>query len=203
DQAGADNGLRLLSEASIEKGDVEMAESSLNESLLLYEQQGDRVKAGWLVATLAHAAYLAGDTKRALELDREALSLIQASGDKRMIAQCLNNIGFLLILREDHQAAIDYIREGLQLSNDIGDDIHICDMLESVAYLAYRHKHIQRAVTVLGATGDWRHSHNVPRQRGVQRDCDEITEAANAALTRHAVNAALLRGARMTLEQAV
>jgi len=89
----------------------------------------------------------------------------------------------------------------MEFAIDAGDETRVGNVLESVAYLAYRQGAFTEALIILGTVNEWRDFHAVPRPSSINRDCDEIVQAARVALGQSVLAASLQRGGEMTLEQ--
>jgi tetratricopeptide (TPR) repeat protein len=91
------------------------AQSTFEQTLILFREIGDRFGMAECFMQLAFSAQRDGDYEQAVIFTEKELALSRESGDKDGIASALWNLGDLAFRQEDYQRAIALIEEGIIL----------------------------------------------------------------------------------------
>jgi tetratricopeptide (TPR) repeat protein len=102
-------------------GDYPNARASLNESLTIYQNEGDMSSIAWVYNRLGQVAIAQGEDKQAERYYKNSLKLLRKQGDKRGIAYLLNNLGSMALQRDSYPEAIKLYEESLDVSRARGD----------------------------------------------------------------------------------
>jgi predicted ATPase/DNA-binding SARP family transcriptional activator len=144
-----------------------------------------------------------GDLEGAAELLAESVELARAAGQPTHIASTLHVLGSLLARRGDDAAALPLVRESLELSHAGGEAVQTVECLETLAGVAARAGDAVAGATLLGAAEAHREVAGAVRQPDEQPMVKSTVVALEAALSADALDVALERGRRTTLDDAV
>jgi predicted ATPase len=106
---------------AVAQDDFPAAQSSLNESLALYRELGDKEGTAFVLNYLGRIARDEGDFEEGYRLHEESLALYQELGNKPGIAMVLNNLGVAARNQGDYDKASTLHTQSLQLFRDLGD----------------------------------------------------------------------------------
>ncbi len=103
------------------QSDYKRAGASLQESLVLFRESGDRWGIGLSLHHLAHVAEELGDYGKATALYEESLVPFREAGHKWGVAASLNCSGEAMQRRGDYSGATPLFQESMTLCREIGD----------------------------------------------------------------------------------
>jgi DNA-binding CsgD family transcriptional regulator/tetratricopeptide (TPR) repeat protein len=102
-------------------GDVEGAQSALEEAVDLLPGDEPRHELARVLATLGQMLMLRGRTDESLERCEQALAVARKAGAPSEEAHALNTLGVNLGLLGDREAGIKHLRESLRVNEELGD----------------------------------------------------------------------------------
>jgi predicted ATPase/DNA-binding SARP family transcriptional activator/Tfp pilus assembly protein PilF len=114
------------------QGDFASARVSLEESLTLRRELGDRRGIAASLFNLGLVAYAQGDYAAAKSLYEESLAIRRELGDKAGIAASLFNLGLVAYAQGDYAAAKSLYEESLAIRRELGDRRGIAVLLENL-----------------------------------------------------------------------
>jgi len=114
--------------------DYARARSSLEESLAIVGEFGDRPAVARRLRTLALVAMSEGDTAGAIELCRESLPMFREAGDERGVASVLIHLGWTQYISGDTDAGNELMGEALSIARAIGNEPVAADSMYGRAY---------------------------------------------------------------------
>ncbi len=103
------------------QSDYKRAGGSLQESLVLFRESGDRWGIGLSLHHLAHVAEELGDYNKAMALYEESLVPFREAGNKWGVAASLTCAGEAMQRRGDYSGATPLFQESMTLCREIGD----------------------------------------------------------------------------------
>ena len=103
------------------QSDYKRAGASLQESLVLFRESGDRWGIGLSLHHLAHVAEELGDFGKAMALYEESLFPFREAGHKWGVAASLNCSGEAMQRRGDYSGATPLFQESMTICREIGD----------------------------------------------------------------------------------
>jgi DNA-binding CsgD family transcriptional regulator/tetratricopeptide (TPR) repeat protein len=102
-------------------GNFTLARSHLEESLVLWQELGDRQGCAYALARLGTVSKLQGDLAIAHGLLKDSVALFQEGGDKWGLALALFGLGEVVISEGDLPSAHSWLQESLVLWREVGD----------------------------------------------------------------------------------
>ena len=117
------------------QGDYGPALTSLEQSLALYRERGDRHGIGIVLSNQGLVAYERGDYAAARALHEESLAIDRATGDPRGVGISLIHLASLAMLQGDDRAARAMNEESLDIFRKLGDRGHVAHALRSLGNL--------------------------------------------------------------------
>ena len=151
-----------------------------------------------IVATL-------GDTERAVALCQEYIALCQARGEQWARSWGLWHLAFTRWLQHDLPQVSAHTKEALRLKSALNDQVGVAWCVEMLAWVAAAEDDAQRAAVLFGM-GDtlWEQMGGRLGMWGTAREVSSQCRAkARDALGSRAFEAAVQRGKRFTLDEAV
>ncbi|HEY9082729.1 MAG TPA: tetratricopeptide repeat protein [Vicingaceae bacterium] len=121
------------------KGEVENAVKNYNNSIRLYQQNGNKAGISSVMNNLGMIYELNGNIPLALENYQKSLDLLKGLNDKYGLATVFNNLGFVHKAQGDYKIAIDYYEKSLKIREEIGDKRGVATSLNNIAnvYMSY------------------------------------------------------------------
>ena len=111
----------FLGALSTAQGDFSAAKSSLEQSLLLYEELGDKWGIAASLNALGVSARDRGDYRSAQKHLERSLSCWRALSDGLSVARCLHNLANVVRVRGDYPSAQVALREAATIFEQLGD----------------------------------------------------------------------------------
>jgi excisionase family DNA binding protein len=194
--------LRGLGSSAIDRGEIELAISLLEESLALAQEAG----AAWEVAAatnlLGTAVTIRGDLSGALERHAAAAAGWRALGDTGHVVTALTSLAWVALLaREEPRAATAY-REALELAAAGGDSWYVAWCVIGAGGLAAARGDLPLAAELLACGSAGRERLGILLRPATQDALDEIVAAVRRRLGNAAFAAAWERGRALPLETA-
>ncbi len=128
--------LYAAGELALMSGDEGRASELGEESLLLYQELGDRQGMAASLMVLGRVATARGNFVSSLALHQESLALHRALEDREGIADSLLSQGGMFFIRGDFTRAREQYEESLQLLRDLGGREGIAEALIALSSLA-------------------------------------------------------------------
>jgi len=152
-------------------GDYERATELYEQSMDLFEEQGDKRRLATCLNNLAMMVYSQGDLGRAANLTEESIVLLKELGARGDVSIGLCNLGWIALLREDLGRAADIYKESLSLSWETGLNLIVQSTLEGFACVAGAEGEAERTARLWGAAQALHQTKDIPR------DIDFLVEA--------------------------
>ncbi len=181
------------------QGDYAAALSLLEESLVLWQQLGDKQGIALSLNLLGRVAWHRGDFPRAADLYKESLVLFRELGAKDSISVLLNNLGVLAINQGDFSAARSLLEESLAIRRQLGDKQGMAMTGANLGVIALRQGDYAAARSL------FKESLTIDRDLGDKRGISSQLEVFGllAAAQGHAERAARLLGVAEALREAI
>jgi predicted ATPase len=187
-----------LGHAARIRGDYVAAKRYAERGLRLSRELGDRHSAGIALFNMGFVANAEGDYAAAAKQFAEGLAHAQALSDRRLIGICLHGLGFAAAGVGDVRAAERYYHAALAETIGSGGLTIVLWVIVGIAQLQLRAGQPERAVELIGLVL----GHPASGADTAQL-AEPVLEAARAALTAEALEAALARGHPRDLEAVV
>lgn len=203
DQWGQTMTLELLALLARHQGRYDDAIAANEEALGVVRELGLRDEAPFLLADLGDLHVLCGDFETAAVLHKEALDLAQETGARD--AQALARKGPAQAARRqgEHERASDLYKAALARYRESGSATDVAESLEGLACTAAARNRPERAAILLGAAESIREQVQAQFTPQERADVDEARAAAISALGQEPFAAALHRGRRMSVHEAL
>ena len=190
-------GLVLMSEENFDA-----AQSTLEESMTLFREGGDKWGYAVAVMCLASAAHRNDDQAKALALNEQALAVFRELGETYFQSVCLWASGYLRAKLGDWRAGLAELRESLTLSRRLDGKLEVASGLLRLAEVEGHLEDPARPVRLYWAARSVYDSIGV-RYQGDNPNLEKRLAACRAALGEEAFTEAVERGRAMTREQAI
>jgi predicted ATPase/DNA-binding SARP family transcriptional activator len=125
--------------------DLAAARQLWEESVLLYEELGDRTGLGRSLGELGLLAMEEGDDESASALYERAAEIFRADGDDRRLAVVATNLGGLALKRGDYESAERHLEASIELVRKVGDDEGMAESLRTLGSVATGRRDYARA----------------------------------------------------------
>jgi predicted ATPase/class 3 adenylate cyclase len=125
------------------------ANALLEESLVLFQELGDRTWTVRSVSVLGQAAVRAREFERGLALREQAVALARDEADEWNLAMALLNLGLSRLQVEDHARAQAALEESLELHQALGDVEGVAQVLDALGMLALAEGNYTQATSLL------------------------------------------------------
>ena len=203
--AGRDLALALLRYTMVLAGQGELAaaRTSIEESLALFRQAGDRWGASQALNAMGDMARAQGDYDRASDLYTESLLLYSQLGVKRDIPASIHNLGHVALARGDNLKAEKFFKESLTLHQELGNKQGIIECLIALAGVAAAMRQPARAARLLGSSASVREALGLAMWPAGQATYERNLAATRAQLDAAGWRAAWDEGQAMSMGQAI
>jgi hypothetical protein len=177
-------------------------QSTLEESMTLFQKDSDEWGYALTVMSLGFSAYRKDDQATALKFSEQALTAFRKLGDTYFQSVCLYEMGTLQAKQGDLARGLLNLRESLTLSRKLGSKYESAVGLWRLAQAEQRAYKPERAVrlylsakNVSDSIGAWQQEDN--------RKLEEYLAACRASLGESAFEEAMEQGRAMTMAQAI
>ncbi len=210
------NNLGILTKA---QGDPVAARNYYEESLVIFQEFGNRSGMADTLNNLGNVASSQGDYASARNYHEQSLELHRELDDQKGIGSALNNLGNVVAALGDFASARTCYAESLAIRHQIGDLRGLAGSLESLAILTAQTGTIppavgtdegenavsalRRAARLWGAAQALREAIGAPLGPVDQADQDQEMMSARQKMSEADWETAWEEGRKMTLEQAV
>ena len=181
--------------------DLDKAKSFCEESLALFEADGDIVEAGTVRRQLAEIMAHQGDYAQATAILEELLAFFRKTNSKGDIAQSLHTLAFSIMKQGDIARAKMMLKEAFAIYRELSQGWGTWICLEISADLAKTEGRIERAVRLFGAAAFW-----IEAAWGVKGkwliDYDNILASTRTRLGEKKFDAEWNEGSTMSWEEA-
>jgi predicted ATPase/uncharacterized protein HemY len=130
------------------QGDYVAATSFLKESLVLFQELGDKHGIAFTLGNLGLLAKYEGDYEQASALCETSLALFRELGDRDRIAVALNHLGVIAHDQGNYERAKLLYGESLALKRELGDKGGVAYALHNLAFIAYEQAEYELAKTL-------------------------------------------------------
>ncbi|MFL5731782.1 MAG: ATP-binding protein [Chloroflexia bacterium] len=185
------------------QGDVAPARVSIEESLAIFRQLGDRWGTSQDLNVMGDLARAQGDYDRATTLYTESLGLYRQLGVKRDIPASLHNLGHVALARGDNLKAEEFFKESLKLQQELGNRQGMAEALIGLAGVAAAMQQPARAARLLGSSTSVRDALGLSMWPGEQTTYEQILSATRSQLDEPAWQSACDEGHSMSMEQVI
>ena len=144
-----------------------------------------------------------GELDRVLELGSEALEMSKARGELWVRSLLLNVMSQASWQQGERQRAEALAREGTRCSHELEDWTGLAILVETLAWMAAEQSAHQRAATLLGFAQDAREAKAVIMAEPYRPQHARSVELATQGLGQEAFDAAVQRGAAMTIGEGI
>lgn len=127
-------------------GQIQQAESFLNQALELGQQMGDRAGIASSLTHLGEIASSEGKTQTALDSYRQALEIRKEIGDRAGSGIILNQIGALYINQKDYRRAIPPLQEAITLWESLRPGLRDSDKVSLFETQITTYEQLQQAL---------------------------------------------------------
>jgi tetratricopeptide (TPR) repeat protein len=189
-------GLVLISEDNF------AAQSTLEKSMTLFREAGDKWGYGLAVMCLASATHKNDDQVKALALNQQALTVFRELGETYFQSVCLWASGHLRAKLGDWKVGLEELRESLTLSRRLDSKLEVGAALLRLAEVEQHLEDPARPVRLYWAARTVYDSIGV-RHTGDNPHLEKQLASCRAALGESAFAEAEAQGRAMTMEQAI
>jgi tetratricopeptide (TPR) repeat protein len=126
-------------------GDIAVAETLYEQSLVIRRTIGDRKGIASCLNNLGNVARDRGDNAEARRLYEESMAILGELGDRRGVAVALNNLGEAAQYARDCEAAHSFYAESLAIGYDLDDGWCISNSIQGLADVALQQGDFQLA----------------------------------------------------------
>jgi predicted ATPase/transcriptional regulator with XRE-family HTH domain len=190
-------GLVLMSEENFAA-----AQSTLEESMTLHRESGDKWGYALAVMCLASATHRNDDQAKALALNQQALRVFRELGETYFQSVCLWASGHLRAKLGDWKAGLGELRESLTLSRRLDSRLEVGAALLRLAEVEQHLEDPARTVRLYWAARSVYDSIGV-RYSGDNPNLEKRLASCRVALGEAAFTEAVEKGRAMTMEQAI
>jgi ATP/maltotriose-dependent transcriptional regulator MalT len=195
--------LRARANVAFGQGNLDLAEASWLECLMLDREHGNAVGVPHALHSLAAVATERRDFTKARMLCDESASLFGRRADRWGLAYVLNRRMRMAQLQEDLPGTAALAREELAMNRDLGYQGGIATDLESLAWVARGQGNLDRAAWLLGAAEALREAiaEPVPLRRRAEHQAE--LALVRSLLGEHALARAWSAGRSVSVEDAI
>ena len=129
-------GLKAYGDGLIYTEQFDRAHESLEESLVLFRELGDRLAEASVMNRLDMAAWAQGDIQQALELAEAALAIYREEDDQRGTALSLAHVGVDLLEIGNVERGTAMLEEARAIYSDLDDRVALASFLHTLGDLA-------------------------------------------------------------------
>ncbi len=181
---------------------VAMAQSRLEESLMILRQVGDKLRIADISDSLGDIARAEGNFQRAAALYTESLARRRDLGGSQ--GYLLSKLGYVSLALDDLKQALAFLRESLQIALQRNETTSIPTVLTGIAGIAYAEGNAERSMRLLVAVKRLMETIKQPKLELYEQTIyDRNFADASAQLGETIFNAVWTEGSAMTMEQAV
>jgi non-specific serine/threonine protein kinase len=206
DEIALGHALQFIGLAKWFQGELSQAAQAYEQALAHYRHAGAvNSLTALALGTFAIIVSTLGDTERAMALYQECIATCQARGEHWMRARGLWLRAFARWLQHDLPQVTTNARDALRLNGALRDQVGVAWCVEMLAWVAAAEDDAQRAAVLFGM-GDtlWEQIGGWLSGWGTMREMSSQCRAkARDALGQPAFEAAVQRGKRFTLDEAV
>jgi hypothetical protein len=195
--------LWVLGVAVTWQGAHAQARASLEESLALRRERGDRRGIGYSLSALSFVALVEGDLDRMVTLGDESLVLLRESGERGHQANVLAAMGNVVLWRGQRERGVDLLTESLALFRATGTHTLLPWAIEGMALVAAAQEDMASAARLYSAMSAVARAMEftwVPLNRAAYED---TMARAQQRLGDHALAAACAAGQDVTMDEAI
>jgi predicted ATPase/DNA-binding CsgD family transcriptional regulator len=203
DPNGLTDGLISAGIVAAEQGDLDAAEQAYVEGIGCAATAGDDWSRALALRSLGHIKRVQGDLSQAERLFEQALAIWRELGDAWGIAWCLSGLGYVALDTGLYEVARDDFRQCLALRQPLGARGSLANSLESFASLASATGDAERALRLAGAVRQLRITMGERPPPAEAAAFDRTLDRARASLASRAAEAAMQRGAELSLSEAL
>lgn len=202
DKHNTARGLAILGLILADEKNFAAAQSTLEESMALYQQVHDGWGYAHAILCLGQISYFQGDHAKSLAVHEEALVNFQELGDRFFESVAHRIIGILRLRQGDLTGGVAALREALVLAQQLDAKIEIAYGLRYIANAAETEGTPARAVRLYWASRNVLASIGVWRQEN-DRKFENNLASCSAVLSESEFAKAVKQGRAMTMEQAI
>jgi predicted ATPase/class 3 adenylate cyclase len=137
--------LLQAAELAYRQSDYPAAQSFGEESMLIFQELGDKLNISNTKSLLGWVSEEQGDYATAIQLQEEALALNRELNDDTNTAGALSNLAWAMLRPGDYTRANAYLEEALAIHRHIGDKGGMGFVLSGLAEVALREGKLERA----------------------------------------------------------
>ncbi len=141
--------LLCAAELAYRQSDYLSAQSYGEQSLLIFQELGDKLSIASTKNLLGWVSEEQGDYATAIQLHEEALALYRELKDDTDIASALSNLAWAVLRPGDYARANAYLGEALAIHRRIGDKGGMGFVLSGLAEIALRENKLERASNLI------------------------------------------------------
>jgi non-specific serine/threonine protein kinase len=202
DPVGIARALWLLGTNRLAVGDIEQAQTSIEEGMSIAHATGDRAAAALHLRLSGQLQRMCGEPERAIPFFDASIALWRALGARDELCSDLGELALTVGLVGDTARARALWAEELPLAYEIGEAWQVALYLEGQAELALIDDRPELAARLLGAADAWRSKHEAP-VIGYYPSVTQAFVTARERLGDAAYDAALAAGRALSLDEAV
>jgi tetratricopeptide (TPR) repeat protein len=188
---------------AILNGDLQLAQTCLDEAALLNNQLKDKLVQANTLYLRARLAMMRGDYNQAHIYSQEQLGITEELGARMSSLWCRSHMGYLALYEGNLTEARDILEETVQEFQKDGNEGGIVFTLEGIAGLSVAVNKPESAARLIGWADAMREKINDPRPKLEQVDVDKIIAACLAKMGEAAFSGAYNVGRKMTMDEAV
>ncbi len=200
--SGIAGALWLLGVNALAVGDIEQAQTSIDEGMSVAHAAGDRAAEALHLRLSGMLQRMCGAPERALPFFDASIALWRALGARDELCNDLGELALTVGHLGDTARARELWAEELLLAYEIGEAWQVALYLEGHAELALIEDRPDLSARLLGAADAWRSKHEAP-VIGYYPSVKQAFVAARERLGDEAYSAALAAGQRLSLDEAV
>ena len=202
DPVGIARALWLLGANALAVGDIEQAQTSIDEGMTVAHAAGDRAAEALHLRLSGMLQRTCGEPERAIPFFDASIALWRALGARDELCNDLGELALTVGHLGDIARARELWAEVLSLAYEIGEAWQVALYLEGHAELALIEDRPDLAARLLGAADAWRSKHEAP-VFGYYPSVTHAFVAARERLGDEAYSAALAAGQQLSLDAAV
>jgi len=188
------------------QGDTTTAQTLLQESLAISRELGDKLNIAISLYNLGDLAREQDDYRAARTFLNESLALCQETGNQPCLAYCYLCLGLMALsvpVSRNLLTAREYISYSLRVRQALAAKLEQTSSLVGAAGLFLRTGNARRGAQLLGAVYAALNALGVSMEPGITRFHTQTLTAAQEKLGEEAFNTAWVKGAKMSIDEAV
>lgn len=203
DMRGVGLALTAIGNCHCERGDFDLGTEFLESALAVLREVGELRGLATILSNIGRLVAMRGDVAHSRALLAEGIEISKELGDRTVLAFCTNSLGLVASQSGDYDEAMRCFVIALQAYRDFGILSYVAEVLESMATVAVHKGDACRAAVLIGAASGIHERAHVPISAGDQLEVESGLAIARQSIGDEAVEAAIVEGRTLTLDEAI